>query len=59
MDWDWSSIETGEWWVLVIALVALAVGAAIGYTAGYNKAKKDLALGRTTTYPSSTDRPLP
>ena len=30
-DWDWETITTGEWWFVVLALVSLLVGAAIGY----------------------------
>lgn len=34
MDWDWNSITTGEWWVAVIALLALAIGLGLGYALG-------------------------
>ena len=58
MDWDWESITTGEWWVVVIALATLVLGAVAGYVAGLNKAREEYrrAAIRTTgtTYPPTT-----
>ena len=60
MDWDWESITTGEWWVVLIALASLLIGYAIGYVMGRDKGREETRRAATTgtTY-SSPQRPLP
>jgi hypothetical protein len=56
MDWDWNSITTGEWWVVLIALAMLLVGTAAGYVLGQRKAQEEYRANEAF---SSTTRPLP
>jgi len=57
-DWDDITVQTGEWWLFLLGLLALLAGLGVGYLLGQQTERKRWARTSLTPPPPSAG-PLP